>query len=138
MIFRDRPVLRPISWIDMWSRKCQRRITLIDAMSIMGQFSMEISWYRVSPRWHRQAQAFLKTGYNPEVVQQLIDKGYLVETPAPTKKLGLRIHRRKWKREMRNSRKYRFEFETRTETLRLRPAIVGLGYGLDSYRRDEV
>lgn len=34
MVFRDRPVLRQISRIDKCSRKCQRRITLNNAMSI--------------------------------------------------------------------------------------------------------
>src|SRR5690606_27982770 len=57
MVFRDRPVLREISRIEKCSRKCQRRITLNNAMSItpypllktsrggsnMGQFSVEIS-----------------------------------------------------------------------------------------------
>src|SRR5690606_6740232 len=33
-VFRDRPVLREISRIDKCSRKCQRRITLNNAMSI--------------------------------------------------------------------------------------------------------
>ena len=34
MVFRERPVLRQISRIDKRSRKCQRRITLDNAMSI--------------------------------------------------------------------------------------------------------
>ena len=57
-MFRDSPVRREISRIEKCSRKCQRRITLNNAMSItpypllktsrggsnMGQFSVEISF----------------------------------------------------------------------------------------------
>ena len=106
----------------------------------MGQFSMEISWDRVSHRWHQQAQAFLKTGHNPEMVQQLIDKGHWWKPLHRRKREGCEYTGGNGKfseREMRNSRKYRFAFETRTETLRFRPAILGLGYGLDFYPRDK-